>query len=182
MKKFLVALGLAVLLSAALWVPSLADGEAPISATVTVKEISVIVSPNSVDYEVLAFEESKTVGTVAAPNFTATNDGSVDEDFLVRGANATVAGSPNAWAIQDTALDCGTPVLNKFRHAVQGVSTGPVLDTAIDLTQTNKTGLASDVAPNDTKQFNSTLEMPCTGSTGLGEDATTSITIVAIAS
>ncbi len=94
MKKLLVALGLAVVLSAALWLPSAAGHEAPISASVTVENVSIQVSPSSVNYGTLSLEDTSRSGTAVSPFFTAINNGNVNEDILVRGADATVTGGP----------------------------------------------------------------------------------------
>lgn len=181
MKKLLIASGVAVLLSAALWLPSLAQSEGAISASVTVQNVSVSVSPTSVNYGTLPFETTKRSGTAVSPFFTATNNGNVNEDLKVRGADATVTGGP--WAIQATALDCVTPVLNKYRHAAIGATSG-VDDTAIFMTTSNSSSnLVSSLAASVTKDFNSEIFMPCSGSAGgTGATATTGITVVAIAS
>lgn len=186
MKKLLVALGLAILLSAALWLPSSAGPEAPITATVTVQNVSVTVSPTTIDYGTLAFEATKQSGTTAAPTFTATNNGNVNEDLKVRGANATKdpsdLGGAFTWTIQTAAPVCPDP--NKFRHSVKGVSAGPVDDAEIFMTTVTSAGnlTIAPLAASATKTFNSKLYMPCSGSSGLGQKATTSITVVATAS
>lgn len=181
MKKLLIALGLAVLLSAVLWLPSLAQSEGTITATITVQEIAVSVSPTSINYGTLSFETSKRSDALAAPvTFTATNTGNINEDLKVRGADATFTGG--SWSIQDTALDCVTPVLDKFRHSVIG-KTGVSDDTPIFMTTSNSTtNLATALAASGTKDFNTEIFIPCAGSNGLGSTASTSITVVAIAS
>lgn len=69
-------------MSAALWLPSLAQSEDTITATVTVQEIAVSVDPNSVDYGTVAFEGTKRSGTAASPYFTATIADNEDPDPL----------------------------------------------------------------------------------------------------
>jgi hypothetical protein len=181
MKKFLVASGGAVLLSAALWLPSLAQSEGTISASVTVQNIAVSVAPTSVDYNTVPFESSQS-SNLATPavTFTATNDGNVNEDFAVRGADATLSPGPGSWSIKATALDCVTPVLNEFRHSVTGTTGGDpeiFMDTAASTTP-----LAVAVGSASSKSFNSKIYTPCVGSAGLGQTASTSITVVATAS
>ncbi len=179
MKKLLVALGLAVLVSAALWLPSVAQSEDTISATVTVQEIAVSVDPTDVNYGTVAFEATKRSGTAGSPYFTASNDGNVNIDLKVRGANATFTGG--SWTIQATAPSCPTET-NLYRHSVLG-ATGGVDDTEIFMTTSNSSAnLVSGLASAGTKGFNSKIYMPCTGSGGLGETASTSITVVATGS
>lgn len=179
MRKFLVALGLAVLLSAALWLPGSAQSEDTVTATVTVQNISVTVSPATVDYLTLTFEATKRSGTAVSPFFTATNNGNVNEDLNVRGANATFTGG--SWTIQATAPTCPAQT-NLFRHSIIGATSGAD-DTEIFMTtSTSGTDLATALASGNTKDFNSKIYMPCTGSGGLGETASTDIIVVATAS
>jgi len=180
MKKLAFALGLAVLVSAALWLPSVAQSEDTIGASVTVQEIAVSVSPTSVNYGTLPFETSKRSDALAVPvTFTATNDGNIDVDLKVRGADATFTGG--SWTIQAAAPSCPTQT-NLFRHSVIG-KTGVSDDTPIFLTTSNSsTDLVSTLASAGEKDFNSEIFMPCTGSDGLGKTASTSITVVATAS
>lgn len=181
MKKFLVALGLAVLLSAALWLPSTAGPEAPITASVTVQEIAVSVSPTTIDYRTVPFETTKRSDALTVPvTFTVTNNGNVDEDLKVKGANATVTGGP--WTIQGSAVACPTTPVNTYAHSAIG-KTGVSDDPEIFMTTANSsTNLASALASSGTKDFNSKIYMPCSGSAGLGQTASTSITVVALAS
>ncbi len=180
MKRLLVALGLAVLLSAALWLPAGAGHEAPISASVTVENVSLQVSPSSVNYGTLSLEDTKRSGTAVSPFFTATNNGNVNEDLLVRGADATITGGP--WAIQGSQLTCPTDGTNVYSHSIIGV-TSSTDDTEIFMTTLDSgTDLATALTPSSTKDFNSKIYMPCSGSGGVGDTATTSITVVALAS
>jgi hypothetical protein len=180
MKKLLIAAAVAALLAAALWLPGSAQQEAQITASVTVQNVAVSVSPTAVNYGTLAFETTQRSGDANAPFFTATNNGNVNVDLKVRGADATFTGG--GWAIQQGALDCVTPVLNTYRHSVIG-ATGGVDDAEIFMTTSNSSSnLVSALAPGASKGFNSKIYMPCAGSSGLGETATTSITVVALAS
>lgn len=182
MKKLFVALGLAVLVSAALWLPSVAQSEDTISATVTVQEIAVSVDPSSVDYETVAFEATKRSGTAASPYFTATNDGNVDIDLRVRGANATLTPGPGSWTIQGSAVSCPADGTDVFAHSAIGATSGAD-DTPIFMTtSTSSSFLDTSLASTGTKDFNSEIFMPCSGSAGLGQTASTSVTVVATAS
>jgi hypothetical protein len=180
LKKLFVALGLAVLVSAALWLPSVAQSEDTITATVTVQEIAVSVDPTSVDYGTVAFEGTKRSGTAASPYFTATNNGNVDIDLRVRGANATFTGG--SWTIQGSAVSCPGDGTDVFAHSAIGV-TSSADDTPIFMTtSTSSSFLDEDLASAGTKDFNSEIFMPCNGSGGLGKTASTDITVVATGS
>lgn len=179
MKKFLVAMGLAVLLSAALWLPSAAQSEDAVTASVTVQNVSVTISPSTVDYGTLSFEATQRSGTAASPFFTATNNGNVDEDFNVRGTDATFTGG--SWTIQAAAPTCPSQT-NLFQHSVIGVTSGADDGEILMTDETSGTDLATGLGANGTKDFNSKIYLPCSGSDGLGETASTTITIVATAS
>ncbi|MBI3975072.1 MAG: hypothetical protein HY334_01640 [Armatimonadetes bacterium] len=175
MKKLLVALGLAILVSAALWLPTGADHQVGISASVTVKNVCVTVSPTSIDYGTLDFEASQASNTLATPvTFLATNCGTASESFLARGANAT-AGS-TTWTIQAAAPNCATPDINLFRHSL--TRTAPTADTEKFLTTSN-TSWVTGIGATSTASFNTKLYMPCHGSGGAGSTAATSVTVVA---
>jgi len=180
MKKLLVGLGLAVLVSAALWLPSAAGPEAPITASVTVQNVSVTVSPASVNYGTLSFETTKRSDALTTPvTFTATNNGNVNEDLKVRGSDATFSGG--SWTIQAAAPTCPAQI-NLFRHSAIG-KTGLADDPEFFMTTVNSgTNLASALAAAGAKDFNANIYMPCSGSGGLGLTASSSITVVALAS
>lgn len=170
--KLLAIFSLVALLGAALSLPAMADGSVPISATVSAKSISVTVDPTLIDYGALAFEESRS-STALGITFTATNDGNVNENFSVKGADATGADPTFTWTIQEGALNCPTQT-NRYRHSVT-----PAGGSLIFLT-TDQQDLASGVAPSGTKSFTSEFRMPCNGSDGTGQTASTTITVVAI--
>lgn len=180
MKKAAIALGLAALFGAMLWLPASADPEAPITASVTVQNVSVTVSPTTVDYGTEAFETTKRSGTAVSPFFTATNNGNVNQDLKVRGADATFTGG--SWTIQGSAVSCPTTPVDTYAHSAIGATSG-VDDAEIFMTTSNSSSnLASALAASGTKDFNSKLYLPCAGSGGQGLTASTSITVVALAS
>ncbi len=92
----------------------------------------------------------------------------------MHGAAAT--GSGFSWKLVNGTLTCG-PIgnRNKYRHSVRVVAGPPAMFLQlIDGT------LATGVAPlTGTVQFFSELYMPCSGSDGSGEVASTAITVVA---
>lgn len=135
---------------------------APISATVTVKLISVTVDPTSVNYGTLAFGDSAISST-----FTATNEGNIDEAFEIKGADATFNGG--SWTL------AGTSDTNQFRHTVTGVSPA-IAEQSLTLSQATWSGT---ISADGTQTFTSKFYMPTAGSGGAGETATTNITVVA---
>lgn len=147
-----------------------------ITVTVSGQSVSMTVSPTSIDYGTVPFQESRhSSAAVGGPvTFLATNTGNVDEDFLVRGADAT--GTGFTWSLVSGAVSCGSPGNNnKFRHSVTPLSQpGIFLTTSDDF-------LASGVAPAGTQSFNSEIYMPCFGSDGAGLAASTQIIVTAIA-
>ena len=171
----LVALGLLVAVSTLISTPVSAEEET-VTATVTGESISMTVSPTSIDYGTVPFETSRSsLAALSGPiTFLATNTGNVNEDFFVRGSNAS--GSGFTWNLQSGAVACGGPsTINKFRHSVT-----PVGGSAIFLT-TADDFLATGVVPSGTKSFNSEIYMPCFGSDGAGMQATTQIIVTAVA-
>jgi len=174
---------LCILMALALGVSALsanqlsAEGvEETVTATVTGQSVSMTVSPTSIDYGTVPFESSQSsLAAAGGPiTFTATNTGNVNEDFLVRGTDAT--GSGFTWTLQNGAFACGSPTNNnKFRHSV-----APVSQPAIFLT-TADDFLATAVAPAGSQPFNSEIYMPCFGSDGAGLVATTQIVVTAVA-
>jgi len=150
--------------------------EQTISATVSGQSVSMTVDPTSIDYGTVPFETSRT--SLAAPDgpvtFTATNTGNVAVDFMVRGTDAT--GSGFTWTLATDAPSCpSTTNLNKFRHSVKVGS-----DPAKFLTGSAEP-LSTGVAAAGTTQFTSEIYMPCFGSDGAGQQATTSIVLTAVA-
>ena len=150
--------------------------EQTVAATVTGQSVSMTVSPNSVDYGTVPFQTSRS--SLGAPGgavtFIATNTGNVTEDFYVRGSVAT--GSGFSWSLVTDPITCGSPSNNnKFRHRVT-----PAVQAALFLSAADDP-LATAVAPTDSESFTSEIYMPCFGSDGAGQQATTNIVVTAVA-
>jgi hypothetical protein len=151
--------------------------EHTISATVSGQSVSMTVSPTSIDYGTVPFETSRPSSAVPGGpvTFTATNTSNVEVDFMVRGTNAT--GTGLNWTLTPDALGCPSTNpsnWNKFRHSVT-----PTSASAMFLTTTSE-ALSSDVAALGATQFTTEIYMPCFGSDGAGEQASTSIILTAV--
>lgn len=71
----------------------------PSARALPFQNVSVSVSPTAIDYATLTFETTgASPGDVFSPYITATNNGNVNEDLKVRGANATLTGG--SWTIR----------------------------------------------------------------------------------
>jgi hypothetical protein len=149
--------------------------EDTVSATVSVQAISVSVDPTSIDYGTLPFETTQRSDLLPTPiTFTATNDGNVNEDFSLRGTDAT--GTGFTWTLVQGTTSCGPSTsLNKFRHRVTPSAIG-----AFDLSTVDTT-IATALAPlgAGSTSFTTEFYMPCTGSDGVGLTASTSIVVTA---
>ena len=116
-------------------------GEQSVTATVTVRNISVTVGPASIVYGVLA------AGTESAPSavITATNNGNVTENFNIIGANTAAP-----WTLGAIA---GSEIyVHKFSTDVSYITW-----TALTLAYQS---LASAVAPSGTDAFELRITVP----------------------
>jgi hypothetical protein len=179
---FLFALaGLGLL---ALALPALAQTPTPtpvsqlIAATVSVQNVALTVSPNSINYGTMQFGTSKSSTQLSPPvTFTVNNTGNVSVTLKAYGANGTVGGA-EVWTITASAPTCpGTP-LSSFAHTVtpSGSTTEQFLTAS-----TSGSILSSSLAAGSTLSFTSKLYMPCPGSSGVGQTVGTSITVFATA-
>jgi hypothetical protein len=149
------------------------EGEAHVSATVTLQSISVTIAsgyPTSMDYGVMApgteaIPASYTPGTYSY--LRVENQGSVAEDFLIKGADASCGAG--TWTL------AATPGVNLYSH-LYGTGQSPVgyspLSTAASI-------LGSNVAVGGTVDFKLKIQTP-TSSTVYGQYSTT-VSILAVA-
>lgn len=129
------------------------------SISVTISEAS----PSEVDYGVMA------PGTEAlSPVLQVVNDGSVAEDLLIKGANATCGAG--TWTLADT------PGADQYSH-LYGIGMIPASYTP--LSTTDASYLGTDVVVGGTVNFRLKIQTP-TSSTVYGQYATT-VTILAVA-
>jgi hypothetical protein len=167
MKKRILALIVVLALVGALVPAILFAAEDTVTCTVSAYLVSVTVSDGDVAYGALEVGTSKST-LVAGLNDqqTATNDGTVTEDFSIKSSDATRGGGTN-WT-----LVTGTPGFNEFKHEFSTDSSFP--GTAL----TNSyTSLATSVATSGSEDFDLQITMP--GSTDDYLEHTITVTVLA---
>ena len=147
--------------------PTSASDPAEITATATPELISIKIAggyPSSVDYGVLDLGWANAAPT-GDPVLRVENNGNVQEEFKIKGADATAEGS--TWELSD--VQGSKKYVHKF-----GVGSSPSTYTAL-----NKTGstLVDDINPDSTQDFKLRIEMP--SSTDSYEQHSTTVTVVA---
>lgn len=125
--------------------PVQAATTATVTATVTVQNVSVTVSDGTVAYGTLALNTSS--GTNGSDTQTATNNGNVAEDLLIKGQNTA------SWTLG------GTAGANQYIHrfCTSSCASAPTNYTA--LTTSNQT-LSSAVASSGTATFDLYITTP----------------------
>ena len=145
-KSFFSLFGLLIILAILFGSSARAADEGTVTATVTVKNISVTVNDGTVAYGTLG--QNATADTEPADGQTATNNGNVTEDFNIKGQNSgdwTLAGTAGSDAYihrfcNDTANDCTAPPTNytALTTSYQTLSTGAATgDTTLFQLQIN---------------------------------------------
>lgn len=149
MKKRILALVGVVALVGLLLPAVVLSAEDTVTCTVSAFLVSVTVTDGDVAYG--ALEVGTTKSTLAAELDdiqTATNDGTVVEDFNIKSSNAIGAS-------QNWTLVTGTPGLNEFKHEFSTNSSFP--GTAL----TNSyTSLATNVGTSGSQTFDLQITMP----------------------
>ncbi len=151
MKKIVLAL-VAVLALVGAMIPAavFAADEATVSCTVTATLVSVTVTDGDVAYGTLGLGTKKsTLVAELDDTQTATNDGTVAEDFNIKSSNATRGGG-TTWKLVTTS-----PGNNEFNHEFSKTSSFP--GTAMT---TGYTSLATNVAPGGSQTFDLQITMP----------------------
>jgi hypothetical protein len=165
LKNKIIAIFLAI--SLILAVPTVALG-AQITITMTTEEVlGVSVDPTSWGIGTVS---AGTVYKTTAGNFTATNDGNVNEDFKIAGADTTGAGT--AWVLSETLSNSATDYALGYTKTTD---TWPGDYTAITKTET---AFATAIAPSGTQTFGLGLLTPTTIVGGEAKTATVTITCV----
>jgi len=149
------------------------EGEAQVSATVTLQSISVTIAsgyPTAMDYGVMA-PGTEAIPTTYTPGtysyLRVENNGSVAEDLLIKGADATCGAG--TWTL------AASPGANQYSH-LYGIGQSPVSYTPLS---TAASTLGTDVATGGTVNFKLKIQTP-TSSTVYGQYSTT-VTILAVA-
>ena len=133
--------------------------EATVSATVTPGFVTVSISPTTVAYGIVNLGSTNVLPTPGT--FTATNDGTVTADFLIRGADTT------GWILS------GAAGADAYVHRAS--SDGFVAQTIV-LSTTNQS-LKASIAAAGTSSVSLNMDVP-TSSTPIVEQ-TAAVTIVA---
>ena len=158
-RKIAAAVGAGALIAASV-LPVFAV-ETAVTATVTVLNISITVSPGSVAYGTLAVNTTQDTrpGGVNATQ-TATNNGNVTENFFIRGSNST----PGNWVL--AATNNVNQYVHEFCITGTGVSPADPCDTSptfTALTTVNQT-LVSGVAVGGTQKVDLKIITPTSSS------------------
>jgi hypothetical protein len=132
-----------------------------VSATVTPAVLSVIVSPDNVDYGTVELGVQDNLPTPLS--FTATNNGSITEDIDIRGADTA------NWTLVSTV-----PATDEYRHeASKDGFTTPIILTTSNLS------LDTNVATSGTVIVSLRLDAP-TDTTTIAQQ-TAPVTVIAVA-
>jgi hypothetical protein len=166
MIKRILTISMAVALILVLALPMAVGAANTVTCTVTGELVSVAVTDGSVAYGTLALGAS--ADTLAGDHQTATNNGTINEDFDIKSSNAIGAVS---WTLADTAGS------NQYFHDFS-VDPGPPR-AWIHMANTDQE-LASDVAPAGSQVFDLRIGMPT--STSDYTQHTITVTITATAS
>ncbi len=142
--------------------PALAThtGESTVNATVTPAVLSVSVTPSSVDYDVV--ELSSTDNLPTPETFTATNNGSITENIVIRGADTA------DWTLAATAG------ADQYVHK----ASPDAFSSTITLTTSNQS-LAAGVTTSGTVTVSLKLDAPTSSTTAATQTAP--VTVIAVA-
>lgn len=169
-KRLAGALGLVVVIVMLLTIPVVAQSTAQVTATVTPMLVAVSVDTGAVDYGVV--DLNSTASPTGDPTIQATNDGNVNEDFDILGADAVATvGGETDW----TLASAPGPNTYSHRFATGAFSSYGNLDKGA-----NYVPMAAGVASAGSEGFKLQIDTPSL-STGMGQ-RTTTVTVRATAS
>jgi len=158
--------------------PVFASDSVEVTATVTLEEVSISFWPGTfttVDYGTLPFGAADQPPK-SDPAIKVWNSGTVQEDFGIRGASATVAGG-STWAL------AGTSGQDQYVHkfcAGSACSPGDFSPLTNDAVSNKITG-GGGIGPGDNTDFMLRLSMPTSVSVPSGDQYSTTVTVVATA-
>lgn len=175
MKSLIASIAIVVLVGMAVGTAVQAVEQQSVTATVTPTLVSISVSPGSVAYgfvDVPSVDNLPTGDTIISVN----NNGNVNEDFEIKGADAT--GTTITWTIVDAA-----PGVAAYNHKFIdcGSSATCVSPAVANNMTTTLESLAAAVVPTSTEYFKLRLSTP-TETGGDTSEHSTTVTVVAIAS
>lgn len=163
--------------------PAFSEDSGVVNATVTVASPCLIVPSTAIDYGTKAFASTSTgESTSTAAPFNVTSCSQAQEIISVSGASMSSATSSAVWTLSSAATTtcfqdgAGQPVtLNRYKHEVTSGTTPILLTTSnASLGVVGASGSASD-----TLSITPKLYMPCSGSDGVGQTMSTTITFLA---
>lgn len=151
-----------------------AEDTAEVGVTVTPGVVSVTVLPASVDYGTLALSTSNVErSTAESATITATNEGTVTEDFTIKGANS----NSTDWTLSSSPDATGTVAADQFAHRFDEGATFTDGEAAT-LDNTAYKELKSGVTAAGSVEFVLQMNMPTSDSTHKGAQSTT-VTVLA---
>ena len=162
MRRVLALIAVVALVGAALAVPAFGDTEGTVTATVTAGVVAISNSTSTVAYGIVDLGSADNLPTPAT--FTATNDGNVDANFGIKGANTA------NWILVGT-----TPATDEYRHE----ASPDAFTTTIVLT-TDSQSLATSVTPTNSTTVSLRLDAPA--STAFDTEQFAQVIILATAS
>jgi hypothetical protein len=166
-KRILAVVAVLALVGALLPAIVFAADTGTVSCTVSAVLVSVTVTDGSVAYGTLALNTTKsTLAAELNDRQTATNSGTVAENFTIKSSNATRISGTN-WT-----LVTGTPSLNEFKHEFS--TNGSFPGTAMTNSYTT---LKTNVLSGSNQTFDLRITMP--GSTTDYLEHTITVTVMA---
>ena len=170
--RLVAAAAIGALAFAASAIPAFGDGSGTVDATVTPATPCITLDASSVNFGTLPFSTSSSSASVgvASPGIIYTNCSSQEEKVYGRGSDAT--GGTGTWSLTNGGV---CPGLNRYGLDLvvitASVSNQIPMTTADTLLTTTPAG-----GPQPTRLA---LFMPCTGSTGAGEQMQLHVTYTA---
>jgi len=143
MKSLIASIAILGLVGMVVGITASATDQASVTATVTVQNISVVVTDGSISYGILAVGTA--TSTVGVDQQTATNNGNVTENFNIRGQNT---GCP--WTL---ASSVGA---NTYKHEFSK-DNGSTWTAALT---TSNQSLATSVATSTSQTFDLQITTP----------------------
>lgn len=176
MKSLLASICILGVVGLVIGVMALAASEQGITASVCPELVSLTVSPNSVDYGVLAL--GATDQAPAPAYVTVANNGNVTEDFTIKGADA-VASPSGTWSLCWTGGACTIPGIDKYVHefSTDAWTTPHELTTSYQTLQAGIVGGVCDGTGGSSVTTHLRIDTPT--STSVYDDYSASVTILA---
>lgn len=160
MKKPISSIVIIVLAGTIIVTAIKAADTATITATVTVQNISVSVSPGSIDYGTIGLNSSKSTCDIGS-SISVVNNGNVTENFQIKGSNSenwTLGTSPGneTYVHKFSSSTCpwtsGTPLSTSYATLANGVPRNATTTLNLQITTPTATGYFDPQSVNVTIQ------------------------------